>query len=78
MAELSVRALTKRYADNAVVAGVDLDVASGEFVSLLGPSGCGKSTLLRMLAGLVPPSAGDILVDASTREARTPCTTTIG
>ena len=63
MAELAVRKLTKRYADTAVVMDVDLDVAPGEFMSLLGPSGCGKSTLLRMVAGLVPPSSGDVHVD---------------
>jgi NitT/TauT family transport system ATP-binding protein len=39
---------------------VTLEVAEGEFVSLLGPSGCGKSTLLLMIAGLLPPSAGEI------------------
>jgi NitT/TauT family transport system ATP-binding protein len=44
------------------VEDVSLAVAEGEFVSVLGPSGCGKSTLLLMLAGLLPPSAGEIRV----------------
>ena len=42
------------------VEDVSLDVAPGDFLALLGPSGCGKSTLLRMIAGLLPPSAGRI------------------
>lgn len=42
---------------------VDLEVASGEVVALVGASGCGKTTLLRMLAGLTPPTVGDVLVD---------------
>ena len=42
--------------------GVNLDIMPGEFVSLLGPSGCGKTTLLRMVAGLLTPSAGKVLV----------------
>lgn len=65
MAELALHGLTKRYADHVAVAGVDLTVRSGEFVSLLGPSGCGKSTLLRMIAGLIEPSAGTIVLDGS-------------
>jgi NitT/TauT family transport system ATP-binding protein len=44
------------------LAGVHLDIMPGEFVSLLGPSGCGKTTLLRMVAGLLAPSAGKVLV----------------
>jgi NitT/TauT family transport system ATP-binding protein len=40
------------------LAGIDLTIAAGSFVSLLGPSGCGKSTLLRIIAGLIEPSAG--------------------
>jgi NitT/TauT family transport system ATP-binding protein len=42
---------------------VDLDVAEGEFVSLVGPSGCGKTTLLRLIDGLIAPSAGQVLVN---------------
>lgn len=43
--------------------GVSLDIANGEFVSLVGPSGCGKSTLLRMIAGLEDISGGDLMID---------------
>ena len=43
--------------------GVSLDIATGEFVSLLGPSGCGKSTLLKVASGLVDYSAGELYVD---------------
>jgi NitT/TauT family transport system ATP-binding protein len=58
-----LRAVTKVY-DNGVTAlgPLDLDVAKGEFVSLLGPSGCGKSTALRLIAGLSAPSAGTVNV----------------
>ena len=42
--------------------GVSLDVARGEFLCALGPSGCGKSTLIRLIAGLTPPTSGEILV----------------
>ncbi|MES2210343.1 MAG: ABC transporter ATP-binding protein [Chloroflexota bacterium] len=42
---------------------IDLEIARGEFVSLIGPSGCGKSTLLRIIGDLTPPSAGDAIVN---------------
>jgi NitT/TauT family transport system ATP-binding protein len=45
---------------------VGLSVGSGEFVSLLGPSGCGKSTLVLMIAGLLPPTSGEIRIDGKT------------
>jgi spermidine/putrescine transport system ATP-binding protein len=55
--------ITKRFGSFVAVDNVSLDIAAGEFFSLLGPSGCGKTTLLRMLAGLETPTAGRILID---------------
>jgi len=56
--------VSKRFADGTVaLAGVDLNVTSGEFVSVVGPSGCGKSTLLRIASGLTAASEGAVLVD---------------
>ncbi len=57
---LSIRGLTKRFAPNAGLAALDLDVPAGDRLVLLGPSGSGKSTLLRLLAGLETPDAGEI------------------
>ncbi|MEU9746615.1 ABC transporter ATP-binding protein [Streptomyces niveus] len=63
MAAVTIRGLTKRYGDACVVDGLDLDIADGEFFTLLGPSGCGKTTTLRCIAGLEKPDAGEILID---------------
>jgi NitT/TauT family transport system ATP-binding protein len=46
--------------------GIDLDIASGDFVSLIGPSGCGKSTLLRLIGDLVSPTVGSLAVNGKT------------
>ena len=51
---------------------IDLKVQPGEFVALLGPSGCGKSTLLRLVAGLEPPSEGEIVADGARIEGPHP------
>ena len=55
--------LHKSYGEVVAVRGIDLQVAGGEFFSLLGPSGCGKTTTLRMIAGFEAPTAGEIRID---------------
>jgi len=62
-AAVSLRGLEKSFGALETIAGVDLEIEAGSFVSLIGPSGCGKSTLLRIVAGLETPSGGQVLVD---------------
>ena len=63
MSKLVLRNVARRYGAVEAVADFSLELAPGEFVSLLGPSGCGKTTTLRMIAGFMPPSAGTIEMD---------------
>ena len=62
MATVTLSAVTKSYAGNAVIHGVDCTIADGEFIVIVGPSGCGKSTLLRMVAGLEAITGGTIAI----------------
>ena len=57
---LRLARIEKHYGGTVAVAGIDLDVAEGEFVTLLGPSGCGKTTTLGLIAGFFPPTSGEI------------------
>jgi spermidine/putrescine transport system ATP-binding protein len=62
---LELRHLTKRFGDFAAVDDLSLDIAAGEFLTLLGASGSGKTTTLRMIAGFEPPTSGEILMGGS-------------
>jgi NitT/TauT family transport system ATP-binding protein len=68
MAKLSVRNISKAYPNGEsgvteVLDNISFDIEEGEFLSILGPSGCGKTTLLKIIAGLLEPDAGEILID---------------
>ncbi len=54
---------TRRGDEVLAVDAMSLDVADREFISIVGPSGCGKSTVLRVIAGLVRPTSGEVLLD---------------
>jgi len=62
MSQLAAQGLIKRYRGRDVVAGVSLHLEPGEVVGLLGPNGAGKTTCFYMLAGLVAPDAGEVLI----------------
>ena len=62
MGSVTLAGIVKRYSDVVAVDHVGLDIARGEFLTLLGPSGCGKSTLLRIIAGLEPQDEGTVAI----------------
>jgi NitT/TauT family transport system ATP-binding protein len=73
MAKLSVRNISKAYpngedGDTDVLDKISFDIEEGEFLSILGPSGCGKTTLLKIIAGLLEPDEGEILIDGEVVE----------
>ena len=60
---VAMRGITKSFGKNVIIPGLDLEIADGEFLTLLGPSGCGKTTLLRIIAGLETPTQGRVILD---------------
>jgi len=70
-AAVTLRGISKSFGDKRVLAGLDLHVSAGQFLSIVGRSGCGKSTLLRLIAGLEAADRGSLAFDggATTRPA---------
>ena len=64
MASITLKNISKSFADNQVIKNVDLEINDGEFVVFVGPSGCGKSTLLRIISGLEDLNEGNIFIDS--------------
>lgn len=62
---LSLRGLRKTFDTQVALAGIDLDIYAGEFITLLGPSGCGKTTTLRIIAGLENPTGGEVYLSGN-------------
>ncbi|HEX4407447.1 MAG TPA: ABC transporter ATP-binding protein [Xanthobacteraceae bacterium] len=60
---VTIRGLSKRFGTTVIYDKFDLDIPRGQLISVFGPNGCGKSTLINMIAGLIPPDAGQILFD---------------
>lgn len=67
---LEVKHLSFSYTDQEIVRDLSFSVEDGEFVSILGPSGCGKSTLLNLLAGILKPRDGRILIDGEEKKEK--------
>jgi spermidine/putrescine ABC transporter ATP-binding subunit len=63
MAHVELESISRHYGDTVAVESISIAIKSGEFLTLLGPSGCGKSTTLRILAGLLRPTGGRVLID---------------
>ena len=64
MSEIHLDGVSKRYGETTALEGIDLDVADGEFFTLVGPSGCGKTTTLRLVAGFESPTEGRVRFDS--------------
>ena len=62
MAKVALSSIAKSFGSTKVLGGVDLDIADGEFLTLVGPSGCGKSTLIRIIAGLEHQDGGSVAI----------------
>ena len=75
---LRLEGLVKRFGGTTAVAGIDLELPTGQLISFLGPSGCGKTTTLRMIAGLERPTEGRVLVDGEDITATPPHLRDIG
>ena len=78
MAELNFRGVAKTFGAVTAVDNVSLDIASGEFVTLVGARGCGKTTLLRIIAGFTKPDRGELSIDGKRVEDLPPSRREVG
>jgi phospholipid/cholesterol/gamma-HCH transport system ATP-binding protein len=65
---VQLRGICKKFGNNTILDGVDLDIYRGEGLGIIGPSGTGKSTILRIIAGLLAPDAGEVYVQGQKRQ----------
>ncbi|MEZ4665867.1 MAG: metal ABC transporter ATP-binding protein [Thermomicrobiales bacterium] len=73
MARIRTEGLSVHFEHRSALESIDLSLAPGEIVALVGPNGAGKSTLMRVLAGILPPSHGRVLVDGVDCHGPSPC-----
>lgn len=60
---IEIKGVSKKFQDKTVIHNLDLDIKEGEFYALIGPNGAGKSTLVKLIAGLLQPTQGEIILD---------------
>jgi phospholipid/cholesterol/gamma-HCH transport system ATP-binding protein len=65
---IQLRGVSKAFGKNVILDGMDLDIYPGEGLGIIGPSGTGKSTILRIIAGLLAPDEGDVLIQGQKRQ----------
>lgn len=70
---IQTQGLSVHFADRSALEGIDLALSPGEIVALVGPNGAGKSTLMKVLAGILPPSHGSVLVNGRPARGPNPC-----
>jgi ABC-type Fe3+/spermidine/putrescine transport system ATPase subunit len=78
VAQLSFKGIVKTFSDVIAVNDVSMDIASGEFVTLVGASGCGKTTLLRIIAGFTKADSGELTIDGRRIEGLPPSKREVG
>jgi NitT/TauT family transport system ATP-binding protein len=63
--DIDLRRVSKAFGPVEALRDISADVRAGEFLSIIGPSGCGKTTLLKIIAGLIPATAGEVVIDGA-------------